>query len=136
MKKMVVAALFGAGLVFLSAGQASAWSKFNFTAGVTCCYEGANNCVLWGALQGGDGPYCVPAVPAVAAVPVGVVPGDGPVIEPTPGVPGVPVLPSPTPAGPKQAQPASYSQQVGQVAQSVDQAAPAYYVPSYWYNNR
>jgi hypothetical protein len=133
MKKMIVAALLGAGLVLLSAGEASAWSKFNFTVGLNCCYEGANNCVLWGALQGGDGPYAVPVAPAVPVA----VPHDGPVVVPTPGVP---VLPSPTPAAPgtalQQAEPAAYVQQSGPAAQPVVQSAPVYYAPSYWYNNR
>ena len=57
MKKMLLTALLGLGLVLASGSPASAWSKFNFGVGFNIGYEGGGNSVLWGLCKGENVPY-------------------------------------------------------------------------------
>ena len=125
MKKMLLMALLGLGLVLACEQRASAWSKFNFGVGFNVGYEGGGNSVLFGVFKGEQPP-------------VGVEPslGHGPDVPMVPSMPGGPY-------GPEQASPKTMPPAVSRAAYEYPEAerqpeaagysVPSYSAPSYWY---
>lgn len=56
MKKLLTAGIIAMALVVSTQQQASAWCKWNFSAGVSLSYEGGNNNLMWGLLRNGQVP--------------------------------------------------------------------------------
>lgn len=123
MKKMLLVALLGLGLVLASGQRASAWSKYSFGVGLNCGYEGGGNSVLWGLFRGEQPPvgYCpepmgAPEMPMGPALPAPLMPpahGSAPAAQP--GVSR-----------------AVYAQPYQQ-PEAVGYSMPVYAAPSYWY---
>ena len=55
MKKFLMMGLMALGIAAASQQQASAWIKFNISAGFNISFESGNNTWLWGAFH--NGPY-------------------------------------------------------------------------------
>jgi len=145
MKKMMLVALLGLGLVLTSGQRASAWSKVNFGVGLNLGWEGGGNNLLFGLFRG-------------AQPPAGMYGGDGP-MEPEMPAPPAPLLSAPaapiapdaphfrSQSGPTRPMPQAmlpqrgdiqqavgfyYSEQPQQPQQQQTEAVSAY-APSYWY---
>jgi hypothetical protein len=56
MKRMLLAALLGTGLLLLSGQQASAWHKCRLSVGLNFCSEGGGNTWLCGLFKGANPP--------------------------------------------------------------------------------
>ncbi len=56
MKKFLIAAALAVGVAALSLQPASAWIKFNFSAGINWTWESGNNSFLWGLWTSGQAP--------------------------------------------------------------------------------
>jgi hypothetical protein len=80
-KKFIGVSILALGLAAVSAQEAQAWTKFNFSIGFSINYEGANNSILWGLISGGPAPCCYgdccgfgcfgpPVLPCAPAYPV------------------------------------------------------------------
>ena len=132
MKKMLLTALLGLGLVLVSGSPASAWSKFNWGAGFNVGWEGGGNSVLFGLFKGENIPNMggmnmgAPMMPDM---------GHGTAMPPT-GHGSMPDAPKSSPS----AMPQSVAQPVGYFQPGQAQQAPAtempgdYAAPSYWYD--
>lgn len=159
MKKVLAIGLLTVALAAASQQEASAWVKWNFSAGINFSYESGNNSWLWGAFKNGqvpgyptDGYY---TGPCGAANSFGCPPGGasygmpynfGYAAAPTSGDWQAPA-PAPAPAAPKKTEQAYwYGNQHYQPAVYYYPAANNYYyqppqqfnyyqqqVPSYWY---
>jgi hypothetical protein len=143
MKKMMLVALLGLGLVLTSGQRASAWSKVNFGVGLNLGWEGGGNSILCGlfkgaqppmGMYGGDGPM-EPEMPALPAPPL-----SAPVAPIAPNAPtfnGHSSAPRPMPQA-MLPQRGDIQQAVGfyyseQPQQQQTEAVSAYAPPSYWY---
>jgi hypothetical protein len=125
MKKMLLVALLGLGLVLASEQRASAWSKYNFGVGLNVGYEGGGNSVLFGMFKGEQPP-------------MGMDHGyqGGPEMPIGPGMPSAKAPQQPAPkAMPASLSRAAYYQQeeAAQEPEAVGNSVPSYYAPSYWY---
>jgi len=133
MKKMLLTALLGLGLVLVSGSKASAWSKFNWGAGFNVGWEGGGNSVLWGLFKGENIPYMGgPGMDAGAPMMPDM--GHGAAMPPA-GHGSMPEAPKNFPSAMPRAdaQPVGYFQP-GQAQQAPNTQAPSdYYAPSYWY---
>jgi hypothetical protein len=122
MRKLIVAAGLALALTAASRQEASAWTRFNLSAGVNLNYESTGSCFQWGGITclPNPSPYgCAPGFCAAPAVPAYGAPfyGYSPVTPPVP------------PVAPAVAAPAARTQQVGYYFYSQG------YAPSYWYGN-
>jgi hypothetical protein len=127
MKKMLVAGVMALALTATSHQQASAWCKFNFSAGINMSYESTGSCFGWGF-------NCVPNPPpcgyaggcqypnAYTPYAYGPTNGYAPAYGYAPAAPAQ-VAPAATVANPAR------TQQVGYYFYGQG------YTPSYWYGN-
>ncbi len=136
MRKMLLTALLGLGLVLASGSQASAWSKFNWGAGFNVAWEGGGNSVLWGLFKGENIPNMGMGGMDMGAPMMGGDMGHGPAMPPT----GHGSLPdSGTPKNFPSSMPRADAQPVGYFQPGQAQQAPMtqtpsdFYAPSYWY---
>jgi len=123
MKKMLLTALLGLGLVLVSGSRASAWSKFNWGAGFNVGWEGGGNSVLWGLFKGEN-------IPNMGGMDMGAP------MMPATGTGSMPNAPKNCSSSMPQsvAQPVGYFQP-GQAQQAPTTETPGdYAAPSYWYD--
>jgi hypothetical protein len=105
MKRFVTLCALAVAILAIAEQKASAWTKFNFSAGVNLSYQGGDNCLLWGLAKSGPAPGCEY--------------GGAPMYYAPPMAQGY-TAPMPAPVAPLAA---STTQPVGYY----------YYAPSYWY---
>ena len=138
MKRMIVAAVLALAALAGSQQRASAWVKWNFTAGINWCYEGGGNSILWGAYQSSPYPGC--GVPGCVlngqpfgsnfCCPGGVCAAPG---YPAGGYPAPAYAAAPNAAAPVQVQPKATPAATS--VNPVSYYAPASYGTTYPYNN-
>jgi hypothetical protein len=141
MKRYLVACALAVTLVAMADQQASAWSKANFSVGLTYNREASENNFFWGLFRNGPHPYAS----ANSGYGYGGYGGNGGYATGGYYTPGPAVgSPLPTLPAPGQSAPISPTNQSSTPTQQIGyynynyQAYPTtgyYSVPSYWYNN-
>jgi hypothetical protein len=112
MKRFVTLCALAVALLAVAEQKASAWTKWNFSAGINLSYQGGDNCLLWGLVKSGPMPGCDYGCPPVCYAP-----------QMYQGAAAGYTGPMPTQAAPQAAPAATTTQPVGYY----------YYAPSYWY---